>query len=86
MAEKVEDGAGGVAQRKVRARIGATSGDQPAIQKNPANLESRRFRRIAACASDVAPVHIDSHLVQRPEFPVIVELEPATLKYVVLGV
>jgi diacylglycerol kinase (ATP) len=53
-------------------------------QKHPANLESRRCHRVVACASDVAPVHIDSHLVQRPEFPVIVELEPAALKYTVL--
>ncbi|MEA3164206.1 MAG: hypothetical protein QOE88_2024 [Verrucomicrobiota bacterium] len=49
-----------------------------------ANLESRPCHRVAACASDVAPVHIDSDLVQRPEFPVIVELEPAALKYAVL--
>lgn len=53
-------------------------------QKHAANLESRRCHRVAACASNVAPVHIDSHLVQKPEFPVIVELEPAALKYTVL--
>jgi diacylglycerol kinase (ATP) len=49
-------------------------------QKHAANLKSRRCHRVAAWASDVAPVHIDSHLVQRPEFPVVVELEPAALK------
>lgn len=54
-------------------------------QKHPANFESQRCRRVVAHASDVAPVHIDSHLVPRPEFPVIVELEPAALKYTVLG-
>jgi diacylglycerol kinase (ATP) len=53
-------------------------------QKHAANLESRRCHRVAACASNVAPVHIDSHLVQRPDFPVIVELEPAALKYTAL--
>jgi diacylglycerol kinase (ATP) len=53
-------------------------------QKHAAKLESRRCHRVAASASNVAPVHIDSHLVQRPEFPVIVELEPAALKYTVL--
>jgi diacylglycerol kinase (ATP) len=53
-------------------------------QKRAANLESRRCRRVVARPSDVAPVHIDSQLVQRPEFPVIVELEPAALRYTVL--
>jgi hypothetical protein len=41
-------------------------------------------RRVAARASDVAPVDIDSQLVPSPEFPVIVELEPAALKFTVL--
>jgi diacylglycerol kinase (ATP) len=53
-------------------------------QKRPADLESRRCHRVVAWASDFAPVHIDSHLVQRPEFPIVVELEPAALKYTVL--
>jgi diacylglycerol kinase (ATP) len=53
-------------------------------QKQPANLESRRCCQVVAWARDVAPVHIDSHLVQRPELPVIFELERAALKYTVL--
>jgi diacylglycerol kinase (ATP) len=53
-------------------------------QKQAANFESRRCHRVAACAGEVAPVHIDSDLVQKPEFPVIVELEPAALNYTVL--
>jgi diacylglycerol kinase (ATP) len=53
-------------------------------QKQPANLESRRCRRVVAQAGDAAPVHIDSNLVQKPEFPVIFELEPSALKYAVL--
>jgi diacylglycerol kinase (ATP) len=53
-------------------------------QKQAANFESRRCQRVVACASNVAPVHIDSHLVRRPDLPIIVELEPAALEYTVL--
>ena len=39
---------------------------------------------IEARADDIAPVHIDSHVIQSPEFPLIVEIEPEALEYVVI--
>jgi len=54
-------------------------------QKNAADFESRRCRRVEVCASNLAPVHIDSHLMQKPEFPLVIELESAVLKYMVYG-
>jgi diacylglycerol kinase family enzyme len=74
----------GLVREEDRANLCRWLERQSPGQKQPANLESRRCRRVAARAPDVAPVHIDSHLVPKPEFPVIVELEPAALKYTVL--
>jgi diacylglycerol kinase family enzyme len=54
-------------------------------QQNVADLESRRCRRVEICTSYVAPVHIDSHLMQKPHFPLVIELEPAVLKYIDIG-
>jgi diacylglycerol kinase (ATP) len=55
--------------------------DQLRGRKNAANLERRRCQRLKICASDIAPVHLDSRLIPRPEFPLVVELEPAALRY-----
>ena len=54
-------------------------------QKNAADFEGLRCRRVEVCASNLAPVHIDSHLMQKPEFPLVIELESAVLKYMVYG-
>jgi diacylglycerol kinase (ATP) len=51
-------------------------------QKHAAQLENRRCRRVEACAGNIAPVHIDSELVESWNFPLMVGLEPAALQYI----
>jgi diacylglycerol kinase (ATP) len=50
-------------------------------QKHAAQLENRRCRRVEVCGGNIAPVHIDSDLVQSWNFPFTIELEPAALQY-----
>jgi diacylglycerol kinase (ATP) len=50
-------------------------------QKHAAQLENRRCRQVEVCAGNIAPVHIDSELVQSWNFPLTVGLEPAALQY-----
>jgi diacylglycerol kinase (ATP) len=53
-------------------------------QKNTANFERWRCHRVEARTSDIPPVHANSHLIQKPEFPLVIELEPAALEYAVV--
>lgn len=53
-------------------------------EKRAARLESRRCRRIQVSSSDAAPVHIDSRVIERPGFPLFIDISPATLTYAVL--
>lgn len=53
-------------------------------QKEAAPLESRRCRRVEVSANNIAPVHIDGHVLQRPEFPLTIELEATALEYAVV--
>jgi hypothetical protein len=39
---------------------------------------------VEARASNLAAVHVDSHLLEKPDFPLIIELKPAALKYAVV--
>ena len=52
---------------------------------NAANFERWRCRRVEARAGEAAaPVHIDSDLMKGPEFPILIEVEPAALAYAVV--
>ncbi len=53
-------------------------------QKTAARFESQRCSRIEINASTIAPLHIDSRLIQKPVFPLRVELEPAALNHLVV--
>jgi diacylglycerol kinase family enzyme len=53
-------------------------------QNTAARFESRRCHRIEVNASIVAPLHIDSRLIEEPAFPLRIEIEPAALKYAVV--
>jgi diacylglycerol kinase (ATP) len=55
-------------------------GQSPGL-KDAANFERRRCRRVEARASSMAPVHVDSAVITRPAFPLVMELQPAALKY-----
>ena len=43
-----------------------------------------RCHRVEERASGIAPVHIDSHLIQKTEFPIVLERKPAALEYAVV--
>jgi diacylglycerol kinase (ATP) len=58
--------------------------DQSPGHRTAARFESRRGSRIEVNASATAPLHIDSRLIQKPVFPLRMELEPAALKYMVV--
>ena len=49
--------------------------------KEAADFERRRCRRVEARASSIAPVHVDSHVITKPAFPLVMELQTAALKY-----
>jgi diacylglycerol kinase (ATP) len=49
--------------------------------KTAGNFERRRCRRVEATAATIAPVHVDSDLIKTPQFPLVIEVEPAALKY-----
>jgi diacylglycerol kinase (ATP) len=53
-------------------------------QQTAARFDSRRCRQIEVNTSTVTPLHIDSHLIQNPAFPVRIEPDPAALKYTVV--
>jgi hypothetical protein len=53
-------------------------------QKTADRFESQRCYRIEVNASTIAPLHIDSRLIQKPVFPLRLELDPAALKYMVV--
>jgi diacylglycerol kinase (ATP) len=56
---------------------------QASGQNNAAPFENRRCRRIEVCAANSTLLHIDSHLMQNPEFPVIFEIQTGALAYIV---
>ena len=53
-------------------------------QKKAADLERRRCRRVEMSWTGVAPIHIDSHLVRKPQFPILIETEPTALEYAIV--
>lgn len=57
---------------------------QSAGHTNATNFERWRCRRVETQASNNAPVHIDSSLIQKPGFPIVIELEAAALDYAVV--
>jgi diacylglycerol kinase family enzyme len=57
---------------------------QSSGHKNAAHFERWRCHRVEARASTVVAVHVDSHPIQEPEFPLVIELEPAALEYAVM--
>jgi diacylglycerol kinase (ATP) len=54
---------------------------QSSGRNDGAPFERRRCRRIEIGAPNDALLHIDSYLMQKPEFPVIFEIEPGALEY-----
>lgn len=58
-------------------------GESPG-QKNAAHFEIRRCHRIEVNSRSIVPVHVDSLLIQRPNFPLVVEVEPGALNYTLL--
>jgi diacylglycerol kinase (ATP) len=58
--------------------------DQTPWERKAANFEHWRCRRVEARASNLAAVHVDSHLLEKPDFPLIIELKHAALKYAVV--
>ena len=53
-------------------------------EKRAARLESRRCRRIEVSPSNAAPIHVDSRMIEKPEFPLFIDIAPATLTYAVV--
>ncbi len=49
--------------------------------KSAADFERLLCRRVEASASRIGPVHIDSELIMEPSYPLVIDLEPAALKY-----
>jgi diacylglycerol kinase (ATP) len=49
-----------------------------------ADLESLHCRRVEIRASKTAPVQIDSQLIQKPKFPLFIELDSVALEYAVV--
>jgi diacylglycerol kinase (ATP) len=58
--------------------------DQSPGEKLPSRLKSRRCRRIEISPADAARVHIDSRVIEKPEFPLSIEIAPGTLTYAVV--
>jgi diacylglycerol kinase (ATP) len=54
-------------------------------QKHAAQLENQCCRRVEICAGNIAPLHVDSDLVQSWNFPLTIGLEPAALQYMRLN-
>jgi len=57
---------------------------QSAGETNAVNFERWRCHRVETRTSNNAPVHIDSNLIQNPKLPIVIELEPAALEYLVV--
>jgi diacylglycerol kinase (ATP) len=55
--------------------------DQSSGHKNVAHFERWRCHRVEARATTMVAVHVDSHPIREPEFPLVIELEPAALEY-----
>jgi diacylglycerol kinase (ATP) len=55
--------------------------DQSPGHLSAASFECRRCRQVEIHGSTSARIHADSHLIEKPESPLVIKLEPAALSY-----
>jgi diacylglycerol kinase family enzyme len=60
--------------------------DQSPGHLSAASFDCRRCRRVEIRGSATARVHVDSQLIEKPVFPLLIKLEPAALRYGVVKV
>lgn len=53
-------------------------------KKRASRLETRRCRRVELSASNMISAHVDSQVIRKPAFPLVVDVRPAALNYAVM--
>jgi len=53
-------------------------------KKRASRLETRRCRRVELTASNMISAHVDSQVIRKPAFSLVVDVRPAALNYAVM--